>query len=269
MDYLYALLLGLVEGATEFIPVSSTAHLILAERALKLDGAFWDTFAILIQLGAVLAVVAIYFSRFWKIAMDLPSRPEARRFVVSVLVAVLPAIVIGLALHNIVKQYLLESPLLICWSLIIGGVALLFVDRLGRAGAVTSGYAVPLPRALAIGFFQCLALVPGVSRSGATISGGLILGLDKKAAAEFSFFLAIPTMAGAFALDLYKTLKEGPGLTGHQGAVIALGFVVSFVSGLLVVKWLIDWVGRHGFAPFAYWRIAVGALGLALLTLHP
>ena len=148
-------------------------------------------------------------------------------------------------------------------------MALLFIDRLGRAGGVTSGYAVPLPKALGIGLFQCLALVPGVSRSGATISGGLLLGLDKKAAAEFSFFLAIPTMAGAFALDLYKTLKEGPGLTGHESSVIALGFVVSFVSGLLVVKWLIDWVGRHGFAPFAYWRIGVGALGLALLLLHP
>lgn len=268
MDYLYALLLGLVEGATEFIPVSSTAHLILAERAMNLSGAFWDTFAILIQLGAVLAVVAIYFSRFWRIAMDLPSRPEARRFVISVLVAVIPAIVIGLALHNFVKQYLLEDPQLICWSLIVGGVALLLVDRLGRAGSVTSGYAVPLPRALAIGVFQCLALIPGVSRSGATISGGLLLGLDKKAAAEFSFFLAIPTMAGAFALDLYKTMKEGPGLSHHEGAVIALGFVVSFISGLAVVKWLIDWVGRHGFAPFAYWRIAVGALGLALLTFH-
>ena len=268
MDFLYAVLLGLIEGATEFIPVSSTGHLILAERAMSLDGAFWDTFAILIQLGAILAIVAIYAGRFLAIAADLPSKPEARRFVLSVAVATLPAVGLGLGLHGFVKRYLLESPGLICWSLILGGVALLFIDRLGRSGGVRSGYAVPLPRAFAIGVAQCLALVPGVSRSGATIAGGLLLGLDKKAAAEFSFFLAIPTMAGAFALDLYKTLK-GPGLTGHEAQVIAVGFVVSFVSGLLVVKWLIDWVGRHGFAPFAWWRIAVGAIGLVALTLHP
>ena len=266
MDFLYALILGLVEGATEFIPVSSTGHLILAERLMRLDGPFWDTFAILIQLGAVLAVVAIYAGRFWRIAMDLPRKAEARRFVVSVVVAVVPAIFLGLGLHHFVKQYLLESPAIICWSLLLGGVVLLFIDRLGRGGVFHSGYAVPLLRAFGIGVIQCLAMIPGVSRSGATIAGGLLLGLDKKAAAEFSFFLAIPTMAGAFALDLYKTLKDGPGLTGHQTQVIAVGFLVSFISGLAVVKWLIDWVARHGFAPFAWWRIAVGALGLVVLA---
>lgn len=267
MDYLYALILGLIEGATEFIPVSSTGHLILAERAMGLSGEFWDTFAILIQLGAILAVVAIYASRFWRIALDLPRKPEARRFVLSVIVATVPAVVLGLALHHLVKQYLLESATIICVSLIAGGVVLLFIDRLGRGGRIHDGYTVPLPRAFGVGVLQCLAMIPGVSRSGATITGGLLLGLDKKAAAEFSFFLAIPTMAGAFTLDLYKTLKEGPGLTGHQTQVIAVGFAVSFVAGLAVVKVLIDWVARHGFAPFAWWRIAVGAVGLAALSL--
>lgn len=271
MDWFYAILLGLLEGATEFIPVSSTGHLILAKDLLGLgaepaQSAFWDTFVVLIQLGAILSVVAIYAGRFWTIATHLPSDPNARKFVLSVVVAFLPAVVLGVALHDFIKKVLFESPAVICWSLLIGGFVLLAVDRFLKGGKIKNGYTVPLPSALGIGVAQCLAMIPGVSRSGASIVGGLLLGLEKKAAAEFSFFLAIPTMAGAFAYDLYKTYKGGAGLTGHQGALIAVGFVVAFISGLAVVKWLIDWVGRHGFAPFAWWRIAVGAIGLAVLT---
>jgi undecaprenyl-diphosphatase len=262
MDWFYAVLLGVIEGLTEFLPVSSTGHLLLAQEALGLHGS-WDTFTVLIQLGAILAIVAIYFGRFWNIALRLPHDPGARRFVLSVLVAFLPAAVAGAALHHVIKTVLFESPRLICWSLLIGGFVLLGLDRLGRDGRWRDAFALPLPTAFGIGIVQCLALIPGVSRSGATIAGGLILGCDKRAAAEFSFFLAIPTMAGAFALDAWENRN---GLVGHNVGLIAVGFVVSFVVALAVVKTFLDWVGRHGFAPFAYWRIVVGAVGLALLT---
>jgi undecaprenyl-diphosphatase len=262
MDWLYAVVLGVIEGLTEFLPVSSTGHLLLAKQALGLD-ASWDTFVVLIQLGAILAVVAIYFGRFWSIALRLPYDPGARRFVLSVLVAFLPAAVLGVALHHVIKTILFESPRLICWSLVIGGVVLLLLDRLGREGRWRDAFALPLPVSFGIGVVQCLALVPGVSRSGATIAGGLILGCEKKAAAEFSFFLAIPTMAGAFAVDFWENRH---GLTGHGLGLIAVGFVVSFVVALAVVKVFVDLVGRHGFAPFAWWRIVVGAGGLAALT---
>jgi undecaprenyl-diphosphatase len=235
---------------------------LLVQQALGLHGS-WDTFTVLIQLGAILAIVAIYFGRFWNILLRLPHDPAARKFVLSVLVAFIPAAVAGAALHHIIKTVLFESPKLICWSLLIGGFALLALDRLGRDGRWRDAFALPLPTAFGIGVVQCLALIPGVSRSGATIAGGLILGCDKRAAAEFSFFLAIPTMAGAFALDAYENRHN---LVGHNLGLIAVGFVVSFLVALAVVKVFVDWVGRHGFAPFAIWRIVVGALGLALLT---
>jgi undecaprenyl-diphosphatase len=259
MDWLYAILLGILEGLTEFIPVSSTGHLLLAKEALGL-GPTWDTFIVMIQLGAILAVVAVYFSRFWNILLRLPHDKAARRFVLSVLVAFLPAAVIGLALHDFIKEVLFESPRLICWSLIVGGVVLLLLDRMGREGRYRDAMAVPpIPTALGIGFIQCLSMIPGVSRSGATIAGGLLLGCDKRTAAEFSFFLAIPTMAGAFAVDL---LDQEAAIGSHEAQLIAVGFVTAFVSGLLVMKIFLDLVARHGFAPFAWWRIAVGIGGL-------
>lgn len=261
MDWLYAVLLGVVEGLTEFIPVSSTGHLLLAKQALGL-GPTWDTFIVVIQLGAILAVVAIYLARFWNIALRLPHDPSARRFVLSVLVAFIPAAIAGVLLHDLIKTVLFESPRLICWSLIVGGVALLGLDRLGQSGRWRDAFALPMPTALGIGLVQCLALIPGVSRSGATIAGGLMLGCDKRTAAEFSFFLAIPTMAGAFALDLYQNRNA---LDFHAIELIAVGFVVSFLVAILVIKTFLDLVARHGFAPFAWWRIAIGAIGLALL----
>lgn len=261
MDWLYAVLLGVIEGLTEFLPVSSTGHLLLAKEALRLS-ASWDTFIVVIQLGAILAVVALYFGRFWNIALRLPYDAGARRFVLSVLLAFLPAAVIGVLAHDFIKSVLFESPRIICWSLVIGGAVLLALDRLGRDGRWRDGFALPLPTAFGIGVVQCLAMIPGVSRSGATIAGGLLLGCDKRAAAEFSFFLAIPTMAGAFALDIYENRSA---LSVHDAGLIAVGFVVSFVTAILVIKAFIGLVARHGFAPYAWWRILVGGLGLVAL----
>ena len=260
-DWLYAIILGLIEGLTEFIPVSSTGHLILAKVALGLD-ASWDTFIVVIQLGAILAVVALYLRRLLAVLFGLPTDPQARRFALSVLVAFLPAMVVGAALHDLIKSAF-ENPALICWTLVIGGVVLLALDRWHPKPIHFDAMKYPLWTSLAIGVFQCLAMIPGVSRSGATIVGGLLLRADKKSAAEFSFFLAIPTMAGAFAYDLYKARHT---LNADQGGLIAIGFLVAFLSGLLVVKTMIAFVGKHGFAPFALWRIVVGAGGLWLLS---
>lgn len=262
-DWLYAVILGIVEGLTEFIPVSSTGHLLLTKTALGLPDGFWDTFCVLIQLGAILAVVALYFTRLWKVLIGLPTDPAARRFAISVLVAFVPALVIGFALHDFIKEVLFESPRLICWSLIIGGFVLLAVDRWPPKPKVHDAMQVPLLYALGVGVMQCLSMIPGVSRSGATIVGGVLLGLDKRAATEFSFFLAIPTMVGAFAYDLYKSRDA---LNADQAGIIALGFAVSFVSGFIVVKLMLDFVNRRGLAPFGWWRIVVGAAGLALLA---
>ncbi len=263
-DWIAAIILGIVEGVTEFIPVSSTGHLLLTKSLLGLPNGFWDTFAVLIQLGAILAVVALYFRKLWAVLIGLPTSPAARGFALSVLIAFIPGAVAGLLLHDVIKTVLFESPRLICWSLIIGGVVLLALDRWSPAPREADAMALTWKTSLVVGLFQTLALVPGVSRSGATIVGSMLMGVEKRAAAEFSFFLAIPTMAGAFAVDLYQN-KDLIDL--DQAGIIALGFGVSFVVGFLVVRALVDFVGRHGFAPFAWWRIAVGAGGLIWLAL--
>jgi undecaprenyl-diphosphatase len=262
-DWLMAVVLGVIEGLTEFIPVSSTGHLILAKDALGLQGASWDTFIVLIQLGAILSVVVLYFPRLWKVLVTLPSDPHSQRFALSIGVAFLPAAVIGVALHDFIKKVLFESTGLICWSLIVGGVVLLALDRFQPRPRHTDAMRYPLWTSLGIGLFQCLALVPGVSRSGASIMGGLLMGGDKRSAAEFSFFLAIPTMAGAFAVDLWKNKDT---LTFDQGGLIAVGFVVAFLSGLVVVKTMLGFVQKRGYWPFGVWRIVIGALGLMLLA---
>jgi undecaprenyl-diphosphatase len=262
-DWLNAILLGLVEGLTEFIPVSSTGHLLLAKMALGLTDPSWDTFIVLIQLGAILAVVALYFQRLWAVLVGLPTSPEARRFAISVLIAFLPAVVLGFALHDFIKQVLFESPTVICWSLIVGGVVLLLIDRFPPKPRYADSMKYPWLTSLGIGFFQCLSMIPGVSRSGSTIVGALLLGGDKRSAAEFSFFLAIPTMVGAFAYDLYKSKDS---LTFDQAGLIGIGFVVSFLSGLIVIKTMLGFVAKRGYAPFGWWRIIVGAAGLLLLT---
>jgi undecaprenyl-diphosphatase len=258
-----AVLLGILEGITEFIPVSSTGHLLLATEFLGIGDegrrAFWDTFNVLIQLGAILAVVVVYFGRLWRVLVTLPSDPASRRFVASVVVAFLPAAIVGLVAHDFIKGVLFGSPTLICVVLIVGGVLLALLDRYDVDPVHNDAMRFPLGVALAIGIFQCISIVPGVSRSGATIAGALLVRCNKSAAAEFSFFLAIPTMLGAFVLDFYENRAA---LSDDDMGIIAVGFVVSFLSALVVVRTFVGFVGRHGFLPFAWWRVIVGAAGL-------
>jgi len=256
-----ALILGVVEGLTEFIPVSSTGHLLLLGELIGFQST-GKTFEVLIQLGAVCAILAVYTARLTRIAVALPHDPAARRFAVGIVVAFLPAAFAGVALHGFIKTVLFETPSLICTTLILGGIALLLIDRRASVPRYSDATAYPVWLAFAIGCCQMLALVPGVSRSGATIGGALLLGTDKRSAAEFSFFLALPTMAGAFTYDLYANRAL---LSVDDAAIIAVGFVAAFLAALLVVRTLLDFVARHGFAPFAWWRILVGVVGLALI----
>jgi undecaprenyl-diphosphatase len=262
-DWIYAIILGIVEGLTEFIPVSSTGMLLLTKKALGLPDGFWDTFTVLIQLGAILAVVVLYFKRLWSIAVLVPTVPRARGFVLSILVAFIPAAIAGLLLHDTIKQVLFESPRIICIALIVGGVVLLLIDRFAPYPTRRDAMALPLGTSFAIGIFQCLALVPGVSRSGATIVGAMLMGVEKRVAAEFSFLLAIPVMAGAFTVDAWKS-RHDLMTVGHVG-LIAVGFAVSFVVALFVIRAMLAIVTRQGYAPFGWLRILIGGVGLALL----
>jgi undecaprenyl-diphosphatase len=258
---------GAVEGLTELLPVSSTGHLRLLDYFLGLgQDPLQKTFDVLIQLGAILAIMVVYFGRLLSIAIALPSSAEARRFVIGVLIAFLPAMVIGAALHDIIKNVFFESPRLICTSLLIGGVVLLAVDRYAPAPRYDEATKLPLWMYLAVGFCQCLALIPGVSRSGATIAGAVLMGTAKRAAAEFSFFLAMPTMAAAFTYDLWKSRGD---MDFSQLQYVGTGFVAAFIAGVIVVKLFLDIVSRYGFAPFAWYRIIVGAAGLIAVTLLP
>ncbi len=258
-----AVFLGLLEGLTEFIPVSSTGHLLLAGHFLGFQSP-GKTFEVLIQLGAILAILSIYFTRLWTVAIALPRERPARMFVLSVLLAFLPAAFVGVLAHDFIKTVLFESPTLVCVTLITGGVLLALVDRMTIDPVHTDAMHYPPGLAFKIGVFQCLALVPGVSRSGATIAGALLMGCDKRSAAEFSFFLAMPTMAGAFAYDLYKNRNV---LSIDDAATIAVGFVAAFIAAVVVVRFVLDFISRHGFAPFAWWRIFVGTAGLIGLWL--
>ena len=257
-----AVLLGLLEGLTEFVPVSSTGHLLLASHALGFESA-GGTFEVAIQLGAVLAILAVYAGKLAQVFGSAPRDARARRFIASVALAFLPAAALGVALHDVIKNVLFETPRLIAVMLILGGVVLLVVERLAPPPRHAEADRLPLRTAFAIGLCQCAALVPGVSRSGATIVGALMLGVGRRAAAEFSFFLSLPTMAGAVAYDLYANRDA---LGGGDLGLIALGFMAAFVSGLLVVRWLLDFVSRRGFAVFGWWRIIVGSVALVMLS---
>jgi undecaprenyl-diphosphatase len=258
------ILLGLLEGLTEFIPVSSTGHLLLAGHFLGFRSPN-KVFEVLIQLGAILAILSVYAGKLWGMLRAFPGDRQTQKFILGLLLAFLPAAVLGVLLHGIIKGVFFESPALVCWMLILGGTVLLFVDRMQLQPRYHDVAHLPPAQALKIGLFQCLAMVPGVSRSGATILGAMLMGADKRTAAEFSFFLAMPTMAGAFAFDLYKNLSDID-IATVKG--IALGFATAFVAGVIVVRFLLDFVSRHGFAPFAWWRIAVGGAGLAALFWH-
>jgi len=263
-DAIRAVILGIVEGITEFLPVSSTGHMLLVKRFFGLgEGAFWDSFVVLIQLGAILAIVVLYFAKLWRVALGMFSNPDDRRFVIGVLVAFLPAVIVGLIAGKYIKA-LLFDPWVVCFSLIVGGAILLWVDQLDHKPHEHDATRYPLMMYLWIGVAQCLAMIPGVSRSGATIVAAMLLGADKRSAAEFSFFLAIPTMVGAFVYDFYKSRAEMT--TDHLG-LIAIGFVVSFVTAMIVVKAFLGYVTRHGFVLFAWWRVIVGTLGLVALAL--
>jgi len=257
MMLLSAVLLGILQGLTEFLPISSTAHLLLAGRALEFEDP-GDVFKIVIQFGSILAVMWLYRARLLAVATGLWSRADARHFVLTIGVAFLPAVVAGLLLEGFVTDVLYGRPGVIAAAFVGGGVVMLAVERLRPPPVVAAADQTPLMRALAIGLCQTLALVPGVSRSGATIIGGLLAGLDRAAAAEFSFFLAMPTMAGAFALEIWSARDQ---LTPDRSLEIAVGFVMAFLASLVVVKPFLRVVGHAGFAPFAWYRIVAG-LGL-------
>jgi undecaprenyl-diphosphatase len=264
--FLTIILLGIVEGVTEFIPVSSTGHLILAGALLGYDENRWLVFNVVIQLGAILAVVVLYWRTFLAVLSGLARRqPESWRFLRNIVVAFLPSAVIGLALHKYIEA-MLGSPLIVAVALIVGGLAILVIERTAPHGHEKGVADISLSKAVAVGFIQCLSMIPGVSRSGATILGALSMGVERRTAAEFSFFLAIPTMLGASSLELFKHRND----LGSVGmGDIALGFVVSFLVAIVVIRWFIGIVSRRGFAPFAYYRIAAGAAALVwLLTLR-
>lgn len=253
-------LLGFIEGLTEFLPVSSTGHLLLAGYFLGFESP-GRAFEVLIQLGAILAIVTVYFAKLFGLLRDaLSGKAYAWQFARNIVLASVPAAVLGVLLHDFIKTVIFESPILICIMLILGGFVLLAVDRMKLEPRYTDIYEYPWHLALIIGLFQTLALVPGVSRSGATIVGAMLFGTDKRSAAEFTFFVALPLMAGAFGFDLYKNYdviaQSGIGLS------IAVAFAVALVVAIGVVRYLLDFVQAYGFTPFAIWRIAIGALGL-------
>lgn len=256
---LKAALLGVIEGLTEFLPVSSTGHLVLIGHYLNFESP-GHTFEVLIQLGAILAILSVYATRLvGLLKRALTGDAQARRFIIAVLVAFLPAVVIGVFAHKLIKEVLF-SPFVVCISLISGGLVLLVVDETNFDTKIHDVEQISLPMALKIGFFQCLAMIPGVSRSGATIVGAMIMGAEKRVAAEFSFFLAMPTMTGAFAYDLMKNYKN---LAMTDVFAIGVGFIFAFIAGLFVVRSFLGFVSKHGFTPFAWWRIIVGSVGLA------
>jgi undecaprenyl-diphosphatase len=264
LDLIKALVLGIVEGLTEFIPVSSTGHLLLLQRFFGFaDEDFGKTFAVLIQLGAILALLSIYALRLWGLVIGMVHDQAARRFVVGVLVAFLPAAVIGALAHDFIKGVLFNA-WIVCFALIVGGAVLLWVDQLDLKPRYHEATGFSLPMYFTIGLAQCLAMIPGVSRSGATIVAAMLLGADRRAAAEFSFWLAMPTMAGALAYDLYAGHEP---MSAGNALMAAVGFAASFVAARIVVKTFIDYVASRGFKPFAWWRVIVGSLGLIALAL--
>lgn len=264
---LTAILLGIVEGLTEFIPVSSTGHLILASELFGYDAAEWALFNVVIQLGAILAVVVQYWKTFWGAGIGV-LRLEAHglRFARNILLGFLPSAVLALMLKDYI-DIMLGSPEIVSWALIVGGIAILGIEKVAKPGASVEVADLPIRQVLGVGFAQCLSMIPGVSRSGATIMGALAMGMGRKTAAEFSFFLAVPTMLGASTLQLYDN-----GLQLEAGGVgwfeIAIGFAVSFVVALAVIRAFVAYVSRHGFAPFAWYRIVIGIVAILWLALR-
>lgn len=262
-DFPNAIIMGLIEGLTEFLPVSSTGHLLLLEHLIGFQGPPGHVFEVVIQFGAILAVMLLYWRRLWTLACHLPRDRAARQFTLAVLLAFFPAAIIGAAAHGFIKAVLF-NPVIVAIALVVGGLLILLIEKKAPPPVIMEAEAIKPWMALKIGLCQCFALIPGVSRSGATIMGALLLRVERKAATEFSFFLAMPTMLGASSYDLYKNYHE---LSGSDFALIGVGFVAAFIMALLVVRKLVDFIGQHGFAPFAWYRIFIGSLALAWLLL--
>ncbi len=264
VTFLQAAFLGLVEGLTEFLPVSSTGHLILLIDLLGFQGPPGKMFEIVIQLGAILAVVWVYRVKIFNVVIGVFSEPAARKFTVNLLLAFLPAMVIGVFAYSFIKSVLF-SPWVVSIALIVGGIAILVIERAQKTACYHAPEDIPWPKALAVGLFQCIAMIPGVSRSGATIMGALLVGVERRAAAEFSFLLAIPTMLAATVYDLYKNRDV---LTTDNLSIIAVGFLAAFLVAFAVVRTVLNFISRHGFTPFAIYRIALGVVMLIVLTLR-
>ena len=253
-----AFILGIVEGATEFLPVSSTGHLIIVGDLLNFNDDKGKVFEIVIQLGAILAVLWQYRAKFTHLLLNLGTERASQRLLFNLLIAFIPAVVLGLAFHHAIKQYLF-SPITVAAALIIGGLAILFIERNLPAADTHSVDDMDWKHALKVGFAQCLALFPGVSRAGATIMGGVLFGLSRQVATEFSFFLAVPIMFAATGLDL---IESGGLLSTGDIGIFAVGFITAFVSALIAVRVLIKYVSHHDFRVFAWYRIVLGLLVL-------
>lgn len=267
-DLVTPALLGVLEGLTEFLPVSSTGHLILAQSLFGYDPGEWAQFNIVIQLGAILAVLVSYRRLFWDMGTGVLRRePRALRFARNILIAFLPAAVIGMLAKDAI-DVMLGSPAVVASALVVGGIAILVLDRRLKPGEEQGVEGLPVRIAAGIGLAQCLAMIPGTSRSGATIIGGLAMGVGRKTAAEFSFFLAVPTMLGAATVKIL----DDPALLAGEAAIgwdqIAVGFAAAFLTALLVIRAFVAYVSRHGFAPFAWYRIVVGGAALIWLSVR-
>lgn len=264
-DWIVAIILGIVEGLTEFLPVSSTGHLILATELLGYDASKWAVFNIAIQPGAILAIVVLYWRTFWDAFIGLFRwDPASVAFVRNLLLAFFPAVILGLAFGDQIET-LLENAIVVAWALIIGGFAILLVERFAKPVESGGVAALSTKQSILIGLVQCIAMIPGVSRSGATILGAMSLGVDRKTAAEFSFFLALPTLTGATALQLYK---HKDAISSDDIGLIAIGFVVSFIVAWAVIKAFLAVVTRYGFGPFAWYRIIAGGAALIWLSMR-
>jgi len=263
---LLVIILGIVEGVTEYLPVSSTGHLILATELMGYDADRWALFNIAIQPGAILAIVILYWRTFWAVLEGMLKRqPLSWRFVRNILIGFLPSAILGFLLIDRIEELLLK-PVVVAWAFILGGIAILVIERVVKEHKIVGVAEMPLKTVIGVGLIQCLSMIPGVSRSGATIMGGLSLGVERRTAAEFSFFLAIPTMVGATTLELAKHHDELlAGASGVGFGTVAIGFVVSFIVAIAVVKAFVAYISRHGFVPFAWYRIVAGAVALVWL----
>ena len=264
-DWLIAVLLGIIEGLTEFLPVSSTGHLILAGELVGFTDNSSIAFKIAIQLGAILAVLLVYWQRFWAVGTGLlKAQPGAIAFTRNILLGFVPALLIGVVAYDAIRAAM-QTPEIVAIALIVGGIIILLLERIVKNVRFHSVEDIPFGTALSIGLIQCTAMLPGVSRSGATIMGGLMMGVERKTAAEFSFFLAVPTMMAA---TVYALWKDRALLSADDLDMIAIGFTAAFVVAVIVVKAFVALVGRYGFAPFAYYRIIAGSAALLWLTMR-